>query len=365
MRNCQVDTYKPAVSIDTKPYQSMKLTRLISPVLLLVCFVGAHAQTSASASASASSYSNESARMSPFKRYGILNKLETGITVGTTGIGIELGSPVTEWAKVRIGASFMPEIRVPLHFGITTYTDGTSVNAGNFPKIQELMKSLSGYEMDDRIDIDGIPKMYNFKFLVDIYPFKENRHWHATVGFYAGPRRIAKAINTMEEMPSLLAIGMYNRLYDATQAPDFIDKVIDTPIYNDVYLDPELAMMLQEKIAEYGRIGVHIGDFKDGKPYYMEPGKDGTVRANAYVNSIRWYTGLGYNTTVSKDKRWNIAVDLGVMYWGGAPKVITHEGIDMTNELVNIRGKVGEYMDLMRAMKVFPTLEFKLSYTFF
>ncbi len=346
----------------------MKLRTTIAAIFLAACTSGLWANGNINNSTTTSGGTT-------LQRLGILNKLETGVTVGTTGLGIEIATPVTEWVKVRAGFSYMPRISVPLHFGITAYTDGTSVNSGNFGKIQNLMHQLSGYTIDDRVDVDGIPTMLNFKFLVDVYPFKNNRHWHATVGFYAGPRRIAKAINTMEEMPSLLAIGMYNRLYDATQAPDFVENMIDksigelfgmsSPSLDDVYLDPAIAVMLQEKLAETGRIGVHLGDFRDGKPYYMVPDKDGTVRANAYVNTIRWYTGAGYNTAVSKDGRWNIGVDFGVMFWGGAPRVVTHEGIDMTNDLVNIRGKVGDYMDIMRTLKVFPTVEFKLTYTFF
>lgn len=297
--------------------------------------------------------------------HGIFNKLEAGVTFGTTGFGIELATPVTEWAKVRAGASFVPHFSVPMHFGITTYSDGTSINSNNFGKIKDMMGKLSGYEMDDRIDVEGVPRMANFKFLMDVYPIQSDRRWHLTVGFYAGPKRIAKAINTMEEMPSLLAMAMYNRLYDASQDPDFIENITNEPIFNDVYIDPEVAYELQQRLSEYGRLGVHLGDFKDGRPYYMEPGKEGTVRADAFVNRIRWYAGAGYATTVSKDRRWNIGVDLGVMFWGGAPKVITNDGVDMTNELTNIHGKVGDYMSLMRGLKVYPTLEFKLSYTFF
>lgn len=339
--------------------RQMKLLQaLTSTLLLITCPTVAHAQSEISAP-------EPSKQESVFKRLGILNKLETGITLGTTGFGIEVASPVTEWAKVRVGASFMPHFSVPLHFGITTYTDGTSINSGNFGKIQDLMNQISGYEMDDRIDVDGTPRMANYKFLVDIYPLKNDRRWHVTLGFYAGPRRIAKAINTMEEMPSLLAIGMYNRLYDASQQPDFIENISSKPIFNNVYIDPEVAYELQQRLADYGRLGVYIGDFKDGRPYYMEPDKDGTVKANAYVNTMRWYTGLGYTTSVSKDQRWNIGLDLGIMYWGGAPKVITHEGVNMTDDLVNIRGKVGDYMKLIRGLKVYPTFEFKFSYTFF
>lgn len=336
----------------------MKLLLALTTAFFLVYSANANAQTAAP-------QLQKTSQQSTLKRLGIFNKLETGITLGTTGFGIELATPVTEWAKIRVGASFVPHFTVPLHFGISSYTDGTSVNSGNIGKIQDMMYKLSGYEMDDRIDVDGTPRMANYKFLVDVYPFRSDRRWHFTVGFYAGPRRIAKAVNTMEEMPSLLAMAMYNRLYDASQQPDFIENVCTEPIFGNVYIDPEVAYQLQQRLTEYGRLGVHLGDFKDGTPYYMEPGKDGTMRADAFVNTMRWYGGLGYAASVSKDGHWNIGFDLGVMFWGGAPRVVTNDGVNMTDDLENIRGKVGDYMKLMRGLKVYPTFEFKLTYTFF
>lgn len=294
-----------------------------------------------------------------FNRYGILNKLEVGMTLGTTGIGFEAASSLTEWAKVRIGLSFVPQIDIPMSFGLTTYSDN-SIISNKFDDIKDLMYQLSGYEMNNTIDINSTPKMVNFKFLVDVYPLK-NKHWHLTLGFYTGPKCVAKAINTMTEMPSLLAVGMYNRLYDYTLNDGFIDN----PIYNDIYLDPEQADKLKEKLESYGRLGIHIGDFKDGSPYYMEPGKDGTVNAKAYVNTFRYYAGFGYGGALSGDKRWNISVDAGAMFWGGSPKVITHDGVDMADELINVRGKVGDYLRMMKSLKVYPVLEMKLSYTFF
>lgn len=338
----------------------MKLLKALTSALLLVYSANVQAQV-----VNPNLVNEPTDQQSTLKRLGIFNKLEAGITLGTTGFGIEFATPVTEWAKVRVGASFMPHFTVPMHFGITSYTDGTSVNSNNFGKIQDLMYKISGYEMDDRVDVEATPRMANYKVMVDVFPLAKNRRWHVTLGFYTGPRRIAMAVNTMEEMPSLLAISMYNRLYDATQEPDFIENISSQPIFNNVYIDPEVAYELQQKLAEYGRLGIRMGDFKDGSPYYMEPGKDGTVRANAYVNTMRWYTGLGYETSVSKDKHWNIGFDLGVMFWGGAPKVITNDNVNMTDDLDNIRGKVGDYMKLARHMKVYPTFEFKFSYVFF
>ena len=76
------------------------------------------------------------------------------------------------------------------------------------------MKGFSGYEVEDHVDMLGKPTMNNFKLLLDIFPFKNNKHWHFTAGFYWGPSQFAKADNTTEAMTSLLAVGIYNRMYE-------------------------------------------------------------------------------------------------------------------------------------------------------
>ena len=48
--------------------------------------------------------------------------------------------------------------------------------------------------------------------LVDVFPFKNNKHWHFTAGFYWGNSTIGKAYNTTEDMPSLVAVGIYNNM---------------------------------------------------------------------------------------------------------------------------------------------------------
>lgn len=296
---------------------------------------------------------------------GVFNKLDLALNVGTTGLGLELATPVTEWVKLRAGVDWVPPFTVPMSFDIHSYTDGGKINSSNFHKAQELMTSISGYEIDDAVIMDGTPTMTTFKFLVDVYPFKNNRHWHFTAGFYAGNRQVGKARNTIEEMPSLLAIGIYNRLYEYVMETDFVETPLPIPGYGDFYLDPDLGDKLKEKLTDFGRLGVHMGDYKDGTPYIMEPGKDGLLRAKALVNAFRPYIGFGYGGAISADKRWNASFDCGAMMWGGSPDVITHDGVNMMTQLVDVPGKVGRYLEIMRAMKVYPVISFRLAYTFF
>lgn len=311
---------------------------------------------------------DESTRPNIFQRMnesGVLNHLDLSLNAGTTGLGLEVSSPITEWARVRVGVDWMPRFDVPLYFDIQSYTDDGKINSSNFSKAQELMESLTGFEVDETVVMNGTPTMTQFKFLIDVYPFRSNRHWHFTAGFYAGSRQIAKACNTIEEMPSLLAIGIYNRAYEFIKKTDFVDTPLDIPGYGDLYLDPDLADVLKEKFESFGRLGVHMGDYKNGAPYIMEPDKDGTLRARALVNAVRPYLGFGYGGALSSDKRWTGSFDVGAMIWGGSPDVITHDGVNMTTELDNVRGKVGTYLGLIKTMKVFPVVSLRIAYTLF
>lgn len=292
----------------------------------------------------------------------VFNTIEIGANIGTTGLGLELASPMTDWAKLRVGFDWMPPFKIPMSFSMDSYTDG-QISDERFDKIQKTMYEMTGMAIDKDVDMESKPTMTTLRVLVDVYPFKNNRHWHFTAGFFYGGNSVGKSLNKMSEMPSLLALNMYDRMYTNITADDFIDKIIDEPIFNDIYLDPEIAMEMQEQFLSMGKLGVHVGDYKDGTPYMMMPDKDGTVSAKAIVNRFRPYVGFGYGGALTSDGKWQVSFDAGVQFWGGTPKVTTHDGT-VLNDLENLRGKVGDYMDLMKAIPVYPTVDFRISYRF-
>lgn len=292
----------------------------------------------------------------------VFNTIEIGANIGTTGLGLELASPMTDWAKLRVGFDWMPPFKIPMSFSMDSYTDG-QISDERFDKIQKTMYEMTGMTIDKDVDMESKPTMTTLRVLVDVYPFKNNRHWHFTAGFFYGGNSVGKSLNKMSEMPSLLALNMYDRMYTNITADDFIDKIIDEPIFNDIYLDPEIAMEMQEQFLSMGKLGVHVGDYKDGTPYMMMPDKDGTVSAKAIVNRFRPYVGFGYDGALTSDGKWQVSFDAGVQFWGGTPKVTTHDDT-VLNDLENLRGKVGDYMDLMKAIPVYPTVDFRISYRF-
>ena len=288
------------------------------------------------------------------------NHLEAGINVGSTGLGVNVATNIGNHVRVRAGIDFTPHFSVPMSFSLQSYTEEGGINSGNFEKMQRYMKKLTGFEVDDKVEIDGKPTMTNFKFLVDVYPWA-NKGWRVTAGFYAGSKKIAKAVNTIGEMPSLLAVNIYNHFYDYIMSDDAIDK----PIFGNTWLDPFMIDEIRNELAGEGYMGIHIGDYLNGAPYMLQPDSDGMVKVNAFVNRFKPYAGLGYTGELDKNKRWKLDVDCGVMMWGGTPSLIAHDGVNLSKDVKNIKGKPGDYVDVLKTFKVYPVISVAVSYKFF
>ena len=299
------------------------------------------------------------------RRNDIADRLDAGLSLSSFGLGVEIQTPITRWTSLRIGLDWTPQISVPLNFDLNTFSDG--IPTGNFSQVQEMLFDMTGILMDETVNMKGKTSMLHFKFLVDVYPFQNNRHWHATAGFFAGTSRIAYAVNDLNEKPTLVGLNIYNRAYEYFTN---LESIYDVPLGGGAYMDPELVERLQQRFSSYGRMGIHIGNFKDGSPYLMTPAPDGTISAKAFVNHFKPYIGAGYSTELDRNKKWHLNVDVGAIFWGGSPKVINHDwntgqDINFTKDLENIRGKVGSYMGTIRALPIYPLLAIRLSYSIF
>ena len=295
----------------------------------------------------------------------ILNHLDVGISVGSTGAGLDLALPLTEFGRVRVGVDWLPKISVPMSFNLDTYSDG--MPTGNFNNVASMLYDMTGIEIDETVHMKGKASMWNFKLLIDFFPIPKNKHWYITAGFYAGTSMIAKAINAGDEKPTLVGLNIYNRAYEYFTN---LESIYDVPLGGGNYMDPDKVEELQEKFNRYGRMGIHIGDFKDGKPYIMDPAPDGSLVAKAFVNHFKPYLGIGYTTDIDKKKRWHFGLDLGALFWGGAPDVINHDynsgkNVNFTKDLTNIKGKVGDYMKVVKALPVYPMVNIRFSYSIF
>lgn len=307
--------------------------------------------------------------------YHMFNHLDASITLGTTGIGFDVSTPVGDYAQLRVGYAFMPSFHKSMYFGVQVGDKPESKYDANgnrvettFEKMADALEQVTGYKVEDQVEMIGMPTYNNLKVLVDVFPFQNDRRWHVTAGFFLGPSRIAKAYNATEAMPTLLAVGIYNTMRDKTLA-SYAEGWPYPPIISVgpwELNETDLIEKLADRFIRYGRMGMHVGDYDDGTPYMMEPGDDGMVRAEVKANAFKPYLGLGYGGRLLKNnEKFHIAVDLGAMFWGGSPSIVTHEGVDLTKDVSNISGKVGDYVSLAKSFKVFPVLDVRFVYHIF
>lgn len=320
--------------------------------------------------------------------------LDLSVTAGTTGIGFELSMPIGQYVGVRAGGTFMPKFEVPMTFTAQIGTGDQMTADGKetrFQRMAHILEGFVGQPVDDKIDMAASPTMHQGKVLVDIKPFR-NKNWHFTTGLYIGKSKVGQCINKPHETTSLLAVNLYNHLYDNDGAivnyegisvgvpPEFLYILYDFgragfPMgyytKDAVYEEDELGVSKrwdpdEEEYIEFTYVihakGEPIEGKRKGDVYMMTPNSDNTAFANAFVNKVRPYVGVGYNSTLGSTRRWAWGFDAGIMFWGGAPKLVDHSGVDLMYDVNDIRGDVGRYVNLARHAKAYPILEFKLTH---
>ena len=337
-----------------------------------------------------------------WKEHNIFQHLDVSLTLGTPGIGIDVASPIGNYVQVRAGYEFMPRLTKRMSFEMTingqpakSYDEDGNRQETRFDKLKEFMYSFTGYDIEDHVDMIGKPTMNNFKFMVDVFPFKNNKHWHFTAGFYWGSSKFAEAENSTEAMVSLVSAGIYNKMYESAKNGDPL-------ISFDPYQFPTLSGVsiqmpdqVRKKFLDYGEMGFVVGylthDITDAegnvlmsktmvdtkgntiqRPYIVAPDEDGMVRVTASSKSFKPYLGFGYGgNLVKKRDDWKISFDCGAMFWGGTPELVVYHGlklpdgsyrdISLTEDVENIGGKVGSYVKLFKSLKVYPVLSLRIT----
>jgi hypothetical protein len=329
--------------------------------------------------------------------------LDLSLTAGTTGLGFDLAVPLNDMLQVRTGFSAMPRFDYKMHFEIEAYDNNGRINSSGFSQMAQKLEGLTGFQVDQEVDMTGKPLYWNWNVMVDVRPFR-NKHWHLTAGFFLGPKHIADAFNMTEEAPSLVGLTIYNRMYDRVKEspvlndPDYFYEHSAAQIINDiallkslginlknigtdlesVYFDPDKnpVKSLYENILSHGRMGIHLGDYvrditddegniihKAGDPYMMTANeKDAMVRAYAYANRFKPYIGFGYGGRLIKgNDNYHVSFDCGIMMWGGVPKIITHDGTDLINDVEITEGQVKRYVDFISKFAVFPVVNVRFT----
>lgn len=366
----------------------------------------------------------------------LFSHLDLSLTAGTTGIGLDLSTPVTSWLDVRAGIAALPHFDYNMNFEVKVGND-PATSKSKFKRLSGLLESFTGYKVDNKVKMIGQPLDYTLSLMFDVKPFT-NKNWHLTAGFFLGPEKFAKAVNATEDMVSLVAVGIYNNIYDriAKKLSDpnyfeqrsFAEVLDDIEILKQMGFDASSIDVLNkvgvgednplreayDKIYNYGRMGIHVGNYTHdvlyeedvyyesdiyysdylfddegnmvhspfdiehhkgdvkyhkgdvkyhkGDPYMMEPNSDSMVKADFRVNYFRPYLGFGYGGQLSKkDDRWRISFDCGAMFWGGTPRIVTHEGVNLCKDVEKISGDVGHYVRFFKQFKAYPVLNVRIT----
>lgn len=112
-----------------------------------------------------------------------------------------------------------------------------------------------------------------------------------------GPSQIAKAENAVYDGTSLVAVNMYNNLYERVKAS--YEYFIPYMSLNGqtVYADKAL----YDKFMSYGHMGVNLGEREDGSMFRLEPDENNNVSARIKVNNFKPYLGFGYGGRLFKE----------------------------------------------------------------
>lgn len=259
----------------------------------------------------------------------ILSHMDVGVNVGTTGLGIDVAVPVGNYIRLRAGYNYMPRISLNANFTVETSKGGIGnlidkidrieekfeeygidMNSESFAEYKALFDKFSKVERKDYVTMALKPNLHQFKFMIDVLPFRNNKHWSFTAGFFVGPSTVGYAENLEKEALMLEGVNAYNNIY--RNYPEYgingsylhcVGKEKDDPFY------------------KHGLAGFCLGRFADGDMALMVPGEDASAKAEMVVNKVRPYVGFGYNTSLSEDKRWRLNVDAGVMFLCGSPSV--------------------------------------------
>ena len=336
---------------------------------------------------------------------GILNHMDVGVNVGSLGFGIDVGVPMGDYVRLRAGYTYIPGIKLKRDF--TVESSGGSIqrfidkwnnidlyqeiekrgyDINDYPQYKDMLDRFGNVTLSDQVTMGVKPTVHQFKFLIDVLPFRNNKHWSFTAGFFAGPSGVGEAVNLEKERAVLDGVLAYNELYVNVMSEQYNNHIDE----------------LEDKLRETGIAGFRLGTFKDGDIAIMVPAKDATARAKMEVNKVRPYIGFGYNTELSKDKRWKLNVDAGILILG-KPRIyvdniykidmnvvdydnyvydvvrwndakgdydtpengledIVKNHVNIVEDTYDIPGKVGDMVHTLSKFKVYPNASVTFSY---
>ncbi len=170
--------------------------------------------------------------------YGYFNSLAAGLNVGSSGIGVNLASPIGNHFDLRVGALFMPGIKISTDVDVDIPYNLPEGSSGSYPTT---------------IQVNGDLGRVSGEILLNYYPFRSTAFFITAGAAFAG------------------------------------DKLIKIDGHNDE---------LRDLVSELGgdKVGINIGD------YVLPVDKNGNVFGGLKVSPFRPYLGLGFGHAVPRNR---------------------------------------------------------------
>ena len=248
----------------------------------------------------------------------------------TTGVGIELATPLGSHLALRGGISFLPTYSRTDNFKVnlnesfkTQFNNAIHDN----PDLASVLKQ-QGIESADNINTDveatATLNFFNGKILIDFYP-SAIPSFHITGGVYIGKSDIIKVKGTMAQAVKIL---------------DVLDAL--PPGALPGYSDSGTILFTNEG-NDYGLTGNDIRNMQ------------GAIS----VNSVKPYFGIGFGRAVPK-KRVGVNFEIGAFYQG-APKPVGNT----TNIQKLIDTELTGVTETIKRISIYPVISLKVNFRVF
>jgi len=262
------------------------------------------------------------------KTVSAFSNLSLGVEFfSTTGLGLEIATPLSPNFALRGGISMFP-ISYSTTFGApvdqSIMSDINNAIASQ-PQIATILaqKGLPTRSEDISTDVNATASLnlVNGKLLVDYYP-SAKRAFHITAGVYIGSSDLFKVKGKMDQANEVLNVLKDNGVKD-NNGVDFIDRsyVID-----------------QEK-------------------GYQITGKDITnITGSVKINTVKPYLGLGFGRAVPKS-RVGVTFEIGAFYHGTPALKSDNENIQKL-----IDGELSGLTEVFNKLSIYPVVSLKLNF---
>ena len=239
------------------------------------------------------------------------NHLSLGLTLGTSGYGLDVAMPCTKYVTLRAGASVM-------HIGDINFNAPTTLaNVLYDMKVIDKDMAESLRKTDAAVVID--PLMLNFHVLADIYPLKHSS-FHLSVGFFVGNKSVLGVTNKNP--------GSFKFL---NRANEYVKD------YNEMFG------------TKYSDVGVQFGD------YVLTADKSGNIDAKMRVNPVRPYIGIGTGRCFGHTNRCSVMLDGGLMFWGVPKFRLNHE------KTISASDSQSSFLGVFSSLKAFPMIQLRIA----